>query len=297
MRLYVCLFFLVGVCFLTFSGAAQTVCPECFYDQVPPVGHGQVDGRTALNVFAEGFPSGQDEIVATAITVAAQGWNSATDTGAPGGNQIPYHLQTTSEPDQADFIVRLGTPTGSACASIDITAQPPVITVSMTAVESGNLEAILKHEFGHRFGLANAVGSAACGTSTSIMRGHAPGGCTMVVQEIQPSDVAQVRRNFDPSTRPTCTEPGGAASPMQEETGPSCPDNDFDGVTTCDGDCDDFDPSYTYDCYYNYYQYPECYARYEVTDYYYCTSSDGGETWSCRYQYSTWEYMYTYCYY
>ncbi len=296
MRLYVCLFIVVCVCFLTFTGAAQTVCPECYNNREPPAGHGTTNGRTTLNIMVEGFPSGQDETAYTAVAVASQKWNEATDTGAPGGNTIPFYLQPNSTPEQADFIVRLGTPNGSTCASIDNTVYPHVITVSADAVGSGNLEAILEHELGHRLGLADATGTVACGGSTSIMRGHQPGNCTQVVQNIQPSDVAQVNRNADPNTRSSCTGTAPPTAFVQEEPGPECPDNDFDGVTTCAGDCDDFDPSYTYDCSYYQYQYPECYARYEVTDYYYCTSNNGGETWSCRYEYSTWEYMGTYCY-
>jgi hypothetical protein len=296
MRLYLCLFLVVGFCFLAFSSSAQTVCPECYNNREPPNGHGQTDGRTTLNIMVEGIPSGQDETVNTAVTVASQNWNGATDTGAPGGNTTPFFLQPNSEPEQADFIIRLGTP-GGGCAQIDNSVYPHIITISMDAINSGNLEAILEHEIGHRLGLAEATNTANCGSNNTIMNGHYPGGCTMLHPDIQPSDVAQVNRNSDPSTRPSCTGTAPATAFIPDEQGPSCPDNDFDGVTTCDGDCDDFDPSYTYDCYYYGYQYPECYDRYMVTDYYYCTSNNGGESWSCRYEYSSWEYMGTYCYY
>lgn len=36
---------------------------------------------------------------------------------------------------------------------------------------------------------------------------------------------------------------------------------------------------------------PQCFDRYEVTDYYYCTSDHG-----CQYMYSDWDYQGTYCY-
>ena len=112
------------------------------------------------------------------------------------------------------------------------------------------------------------------------MKGFYPG-CDQVVDEVQPNDVAQVNRQNNPATRPACTSqttPSNASSMV-------CEDNDADGVTACDGDCDDFDASRSYDCYY-YDPSPQggCYYRYQCSDYYECRyNEESGSYYDCRY--------------
>src|SRR4051794_10635879 len=111
---------------MTITIFAQT-CPECYSNRPHLNGHGtDANGRTIVNVYLA-TPQGTSDyaILNGAVGGASQSWNSATDAS---GNHINYDFQQTENQDDADFIVRIGTPAG-ACASIDTGVFPHVITV------------------------------------------------------------------------------------------------------------------------------------------------------------------------
>lgn len=149
---------------------------------------------------------------------------------------------------------------------------------------------LLQHELGHSIGLDDddrcytimgpAVNDGSCRSSA-------------MARAIQAQDVESVRQHF--ANYRGCT--GTLSDSVVSRS--NCADNDSDGVTTCDGDCDDFDYSNTYDCYYFDPQptYPpqepprQCYREYRCYDYYVCTEY-GGQT-DCSYD-STECYQETY---
>ena len=193
---------------------AQT-CPECYSNRPHLQGHGtDANGRTIVNVYIE-TPQGTSSYSTLngAVGGASQSWNSATDAS---GNHINYSFQQTQNQNESDFIVRIGTPAGG-CASIDASVFPHVITVSSTAVAQSTqaIEATIKHEFGHRLGLAEAGNTVACGMSTTIMRGAT--GCVPAVTQIQQSDVAQARAQY--SNPNSCTRQAPPTAATAEEGG------------------------------------------------------------------------------
>src|SRR5688500_16070618 len=127
---------------------------------------------------------------------------------------LNYYFDQTTNQNEADFVVTVGTP-GGGCAEIDTSVYPHVITVSATATQQTTeaLEGLMKHEFGHRLGLAEAANTLTCGTSTTIMRGHV--GCVPVVTQIQASDVAQARAQF--ANQNACTRQAPSTATSGEE--------------------------------------------------------------------------------
>src|SRR5687768_7380387 len=198
--------FLVNIIF------AQT-CPECYNNRPHIPGHGTTtDGRTIVKIWIQqqqGTP--EYSILNGAVGGASSSWNNATDSS---GNRIHYHFDQTTNQNEADFVVRVGTPAGG-CATIDTSVYPHVITVSANAMQqtTGAFEGVLKHEFGHRLGLAEAANTATCGSSTTIMRGHT--NCVPLVQQIQQSDVAKARAQYVNQSSCTRVAPT-TANAMQE---------------------------------------------------------------------------------
>ena len=208
--------------FLLNAVFAQPTCPECYNNRPHITGHGTTaEGRTKVKVWIQvqqGTPTYAK--LNGAVGGASQSWNDATD---GSGNRINYSFEQTNIYDEADFIITVGTP-GGGCAQIDTSVYPHIITISNTAVEQSTegLEAVVKHEFGHRLGLAEAGNTVACGTATTIMRGAV--NCVPVVKDIQPSDVAKARAQYanqSSCTRqapPTVSTTGeGSCDPLDEE--------------------------------------------------------------------------------
>ena len=207
--------FLIATNFILSAQVLAQTCPECYSNRGHLTGHGTTaDGRTRANIYIE-TPQGTSEyaMLNGAVGGASNDWNTATD---GSGNHINYQFEQVYNPTDADFIVTIGNPAGG-CAQIDTTVFPHVITVSALALQqsTGDLEAVFEHELGHRLGLAEAANTAACGSSTTIMRGAHT--CVPVIKQIQASDVAQARHNYSNPT--TCTRTAPPTASDVEEGG------------------------------------------------------------------------------
>lgn len=91
------------------------------------------------------------------------------------------------------------------------------------------------HEFGHPLGLDNTF--SAC---NSIMMGSRTDG-TRPWNHVVRADVDAVQRNYERREECVYAAQGGNIAE-------GCVDEDGDGVTVCDGDCDDNNPYVTYYC-------------------------------------------------
>jgi len=164
-----------------------------------------------------------------------------------------------------------------------------------------DLAAMIAHELGHRIGLSNSLSS----TCNSIMRlaDRQQDGTYKMGHRITANDVRHVYYNFRYDMRQFCTDTDDKKNFLDEDenVSPTCYDMDGDGATNCQGDCDDYDPSLTYDCHYydpDPYSPPgggdPCYREYECTDYWTCVDGECeyegrscGWTSYCRCGYNT----------
>jgi hypothetical protein len=110
-----------------------------------------------------------------------------------------------------------------------------------------NLAAVVAHELAHRIGLAD---TQCGGTLMQNIQPQADGSLTMPQTTVSAQDVFHSRVNYSVGTRGTCTKLDAKMNYLDAEgaAGASCTDNDNDGVSTCDGDCDDYNPSLNWDC-------------------------------------------------
>jgi hypothetical protein len=247
-------FLSILILLLSTTTLAQQTCPECFSNVGHLTGHGPSDdGRIKANIYIE-TPQGTPEysILNGAVGGASNDWNIARDNS---GNQVDYKFEQTTDQGNADFVVTVGTPAGG-CAQIDMSVYPHVITVSAALLQqnTGDIEAVIEHELGHRLGLADASNTLACGAETSIMRGQLS--CVPVVHQIQSSDVSQSRVNYrtanscsrvapsrprdvgegdcDPSEEEDCYFSGGTWDPINCSCPTPTPTPDCDYPPVCD---------------------------------------------------------------
>ncbi len=194
-------------------------CPECYSNRTPPVGHGNSgDGRIQLNIRVDPSLSASERfILGAGVDEASADWNSVTNSG---GQKIPYHFGSTTSMEEADFIIVKGS-VSTGWIKIDNSVYPHVITVTDQYIAGNSIDvaAGIKHELGHRIGLAEATNTPTCGTNITIMRGQSSG--DFVVDDVQPADVDSVWKNFNDSTRPSCTATAAAESPIGCEPGAS----------------------------------------------------------------------------
>jgi hypothetical protein len=117
-------------------------------------------------------------------------------------------------------------------------------------MDMDDLQALVAHELGHRVGLGNNIDVGDCSTAASIMHRlledpNRPGPPSMIIMAggykvVTASDVAQSNRWFqNRSENCTLNDP---------RVNGDCWDNDQDGVTNCDGDCNDSNAGLIYDC-------------------------------------------------
>ena len=130
--------------FLVNTVFGQT-CPECYNNRPHIPGHGTTqDGRTIVKVWIQAQQgTSQYAILNGAVGGASGSWNNATD---GSGNHINYYFDQTTNQNEADFVVTVGTP-GGGCAEIDTSVYPHVITVSATATQQTTeaLEGLMIH--------------------------------------------------------------------------------------------------------------------------------------------------------
>ncbi|HEV2798924.1 MAG TPA: hypothetical protein VGW12_00410 [Pyrinomonadaceae bacterium] len=184
-----------------------------------------------------------------AVNCAINQWNTVT---GPDGYTTGYRLVidqgNTVNPasNAADITINNQVPPSGATFADSSSTYPYDIALAPTngnfnggAFSANDLCGRVGHEIGHILGL-NGITSPC----SSIMDGVNPNG-TRTYNNVTPSDVYQVNRNFDAATRTNgYCKPPGALSEIEK-----CPDADGDTVTTCAGDCDDNDPSRSFSCY------------------------------------------------
>jgi hypothetical protein len=258
-------------------------CPNCFKNVKPiPAHHGTVNGRTRVNVQvatsgAGAFSPAAANTIVTGANGANSDWNDQTTTGAPGGDQNPYFLETNQNAAQGDVDIRIvmGTPSPGFVAeargteSMGLIGKPWTITLPASAANLPPqiLRAWIAHEIGHALGLAHPASFNECGHT--IMN-HLNKNNQVITGSVQAKDIAEIRRHVaspftcpveldqkvglgnptpTPTPNPTPTPPGG------------CVDQDHDGVCFFD-DCDDNDPNVAFDSDGDHYCYP-----YDCDDY------------------------------
>ena len=296
--------------------SAQTRCPQCYRFQEPLAGQGLHQGRLVLNVsnnftFDDATP---DVKIDHAIAGGMNKWNTTNDTT---GKPSAYFFQATPPGGQPDFVFVKENDMSKPIARIDLTNYPHKIYLRSDAhagMDVDCIAALVAHELGHRIGLANAGPNTRCPKANTIMRGYNSQTRCQVVVNVQPRDVFMSNRNFDPNPdtgRDTfCTALGDSGSVDTEndehKDDEYCLDDDEDGVSTCEGDCDDYDAGYSFDCPYFYdpepdysYYYPyRCYHYYDCYDRYTCSEAEGveGGGRTCRYQGTDCYHSHTMCY-
>lgn len=211
---------------------AQDGCPYCYYNQQTLTGHGTTsDGRRRANIYIDtSTMSGEQATkVVEAANYAAQQWNDTTDSS---GNKIHYEFESTTDSSQADFIIRVGQPSGSLAESIRLSEHPHVITIASFVAnfqEVANRGGVIAHAIGHRIGLSEAVANPCTGTDT-IMRGITQDGVPLRTQ-VYASDVSQSRKNYvnpvdcskpAPTTASVGVEGGGGGGGGDGQCGGSC---------------------------------------------------------------------------
>jgi hypothetical protein len=264
-------------------------CPPCYYNYVPVDSGMRPDGRAIANVFIENEGAGSK--LWNATQAGMEKWNTATDTSSQPGTtkRPPVYFAGNQNRDDANIVVKFDE--SVTLAEIDINVSPPVLRIDpfyAQQLTEEELAAVIAHEIAHPYGLGNAYRSGSgCERATTIMRGATADRGRPAVLDVQERDVYQM--NVFWNSRQACCANAEGRQTIEEDP---CLDGDADGVSVCDGDCDDFDPSLTYDC--SYYS-PEpgptpgggggggsCYREYECTEYWTCGEDAYG--YGCEYQ-------------
>ena len=318
----------VSICVLVLAASPRVTlagCPECYKNFDPATQQvGQIggppapdgSGRRVLNIRIDGSwdvdaqgnstPGNTNSSIWNAVhgcagcpvEGAARRWNDATD---PSGHRTGYYFQLNQGTSNPDFIIRRQSPSNpSACASVSKTGPPYYINLppNATGFDADVIAGRIAHELGHRIGLVNDI------NCLSIMNAGFSG-CHRPPEanRIHPEDVRAVNDNMDPSRRQTNCNADYATGGTADDEEEGCPDADGDGLPACNGDCNDSDPNFTFDCsgggggytvdeyYYQPSDYqPQCYDRYVVTYYYDCAGD------RCVYRGESWQYVGMYCY-
>ena len=220
-------------------------CPPCYRNQtvrVPTQGglFGDGSGRHVVNVYVQGAPN---QGFRSGIDEGRERWNRATDTSSNPGtiSRPPFYFANTNDPSEADVIVVFDTTVPGA--QYQSGHNPPRIAINPnnSAFAGGSdfdvIAGTMAHELGHDRGLGNAyMPGSGCSQADTVMRGASH----LTVHE---RDVFQMNRAF--------RNQGQCCADAANDPGtnfPGCPDYDGDGWTSCDNDCNDFDPMLTYDC-------------------------------------------------
>ena len=106
-----------------------------------------------------------------------------------------------------------------------------------------DLRGFIAHELGHRIGLAD---SECAGSLMQGLKRRADGTIYLEQTTVGKSDVHMSNVNYVPGIRPTCAVVDAQQDFLDssgDSTAEACVDDDYDGITTCDGDCNDHDPT------------------------------------------------------
>lgn len=186
------------------------------------------------------YPNGTPEIhpaVQRAVECSMSKWHQQR--GADG-NGIPYFFIIDQTATNAEIIITKESPPTGGFASISRNSTPPyTLRLSPDILNFPDSENCgrVGHELGHAM---NAGGSGGC--APSIMGGVHPWYSILAgyryYNDVYSRDVDAVQRNY--FSRSICT------SDYHTDVGEQvdyCYDDDGDGMTTCDGDCDDTNPT------------------------------------------------------
>ena len=257
------LFLCVSLCTAAIT-TTYSACPDCFSNTGPLAGSGAAhnltpqsgcncatancpgcpgDNRRVLNIkfdtnasttwITGTYPDGGvivEPAVYNAVVCAINQWNT---TKGSNGERVPYFIRIDQNDSSPDIIVSKQTPPGGG-GYAETVVHDDYDQINMSPAITGvpNPDTNNCGRFGHEFGhVMNAAEAEGCG---SIMTGVHDDG-TRNVNTVHAADVDAVQRNgFNRAAK--CGETG----PMVRlEAGDVCADEDGDGVTTCDGDCDD----------------------------------------------------------
>ncbi|HEU4597089.1 MAG TPA: hypothetical protein VFS10_18300 [Pyrinomonadaceae bacterium] len=227
-------------------GCTAASCPTCTNDNrlVVRVRFDTTPGLT----WSSGPDSNGGQIIEPsiyhAVRCALSGWNTARGTN---GGTVPYFFVIDQNASNAQIVIRREQPEVSDYASISSTPAPPyIMRLTPTMSDSGWTHTercgTIKHELGHPLNAGNANGCT--DPEYTIMSGYGLTG-HRYTNTIHARDVDAAQHNA--FNRATCTlnylndrgdEPN-ECSPM---------DFDEDGLTGCDGDCNDLNPFVTTGC-------------------------------------------------
>lgn len=217
-------------------------CPPCNngYPGVAPVGHGQSNGRTILNVFIDSSwdtaPGSHvtNTVIYNATNDAINAWNNTQDpNGCSGSNNIGFWLQLNqANQSQADITISQG-PLSKACGNTIIHAFPPaaITLVPQIAAETEpQAAAAIEHEFGHVVGLADANRTwpspqPDCNSANTIMQGvNDVISCIPVSGAVTAIDIVQSNRFSKSNNTCEVTVQSGTLSADEPPCpiGPSC---------------------------------------------------------------------------
>jgi hypothetical protein len=207
---------------------------------------------------ADGNAITPDSAMQAAMEQGAGRWNTRT-----GTTNVVF--EAAGPNDYADLIVIPSSDPNKSlgCGAVDpllgyLYYDPSLVTAAQSSVS--NAATVIAHELGHFLGLDDAGVNP---TTPTIMNNPGPGStCTnFTVPTTTPTEA-------DATKAKECAQAARLAqTPLIQPTG-----------TKGGGGFINFNTGF------------QCYDRYMVTDYYYCTSD------SCSYMYSDWDYMGTYCY-
>jgi hypothetical protein len=278
----------VGVCLsalLTGTDASQTQsgdCPPCYGDRAPMTSDkraNQLTPNPQCNCATAGCPGcfGDNRLVVRvrfdttpgftwsngtdpnggqiiepsiyhAVLCAMDGWNT---TPGSSGETVPFFFVIDQESTNPHVIVRREQPDPgvSDYASISSPATPPYemrLTPAMSDPAWSHAErcGTIKHELGHPLNAANANGCT--DPKYTIMSGYSRFLGTRYTNSIHARDVDAAQRNA--FNRSTCT--GSYLADRRHNEPDECSEMDFDedGMTGCDGDCNDLNPFITTEC-------------------------------------------------
>jgi hypothetical protein len=250
---------------------AEEQCPPCYRDRGPMPGHGVARGlpkeqncfcssqdcpgcsgdeRRVIKIRFDTNPSTTwitgrypdggfivDPVAYEAVKCAKTKWHKAVGSN---GMAVHYFFVIDQNATDADIIIKKAEPFRGTFAGISIKSTPPYeMSLSPAIAEKSGADNCgrVAHELGHAM---NAGGAESCGNS--IMQGLNIFD-NRYTNDVFSRDVDAVQRNFSDATRATCTD----SYLSDSGEGPECFDEDNDGWTTCEGDCDDADETMNFD--------------------------------------------------
>ncbi|MET0624958.1 MAG: hypothetical protein ABW250_18560 [Pyrinomonadaceae bacterium] len=169
---------------------------------------------------------------------ALEMWNEATDAQ---GQKIPYKLELDQGDGDAAVVIVKGDSASAGFGSMDMSQRPYRMKLDPQngSIDLASVRARIAHELGHVLGLAQA--RSGCGGTTLMSDGNTSETGVMTHTQVTSNDVSRVRENREPNNQCEVQFTGGVQ-------GNECYDEDNDGLSTCDGDCNDNDPYHDYDC-------------------------------------------------